>query len=1310
MNRRNNSSSRQQVASKSANVVTGKVGLNQVTVAGNSTTTVSNSSSNAEPVANQSQLTTNKDQTTAQNSNASLPTKQSSSNSISTAQPTAASHHYKLNPSGRFVLLCVQNVLKMGARTQLYLCPPGKCRQTLQVSLYQRISYKQQQLQNMSVVTNATGKNAINNPNTTGTTGNSTSGSIHTATSTTITLSSSSVTSNKGVNRSTGRMSTTSLSSTQLQLSDPHAHYFKLDYMIGADRLEEYEVLEEEFLINATKNQNSNSKQYDDVNDSDEEASTGDDDELIDIRYMFSEEPIHLDDDSLYHTISSEPLYTTPSTSDNNVNGNNNTNTNSKLPFNRKKIRYFDQITADEMMITRNYLKNEYRRCKQRSSYQLCFQLRQIHAEQFTSQQNQQPQKQLQNKSTTTEVFNKPKIPILKSDDEKAILETGISLFDHPMTPAMAAALLLESLTMNPIESIEGMAKCYDGIVAAGVALLDTPDPTQPMKARPKRSEIMAALAPLLITSLEQPSGDVIMILAKLRRMCGTVRYRRRFVQRIAPALIRPPDGAMWCLKHQNDMVAIFAATELILDAAFDVFGKGWYERGRWMLADSKRAETLSVAAKQLRNLSQESPDSLTFLHPTHRNRNRRLKRSSDHNLDEPLAEWEVIAVDRQIRISISNVFHTDWTRAAIHETIPRPIQQRTASTGGSNLRPRQASITSEMSPRAPRSPRGNSTGFGKAPASPLSESSMTSSEPQPPFSMPLTATNNDRAQTPPPPTSMYSGQQSMSEHELSPKQQQSSSSLLTMPQLPKSPKSYDRKLDLSPRRPSRDGNSGISNNNSNTTMLNMSITPLSPSASSIGSASEHITTHKPNTVGSMTLTSTTGPTAHYRMLTSTAAERKRTVAACRALRAQIQRFEDAFVQLHGRPPKGAGDRAPLATTYAQYREWKRAIRADAACRIQALFRGARCRWSLLRTNNPKITRIVRKRAGRTGTASIAHDKNTSSTTNINNKIAIPFEIDNMDPTSPDSYTKSNISSSSSPQWDNQLVPPRMASHNTLSPNDGYTISAGVPSSRQDDPQQQFNGNNNTNSTNSPSSSPSPTDQSPDSTFMNMSFAELQARKRDLKQQLKQYDMNFARKHGRMPVKSEKEPIRHLYESYNTLKSQITELERDGRHLLSNVSSGSGGQPIVVPPQQQQRTVSPTSGSDSGTDDSISGMINPSVGGLVDVSRAKRKLPKPGLTVPPVSGGTTSNSGAGGSSSNPLLGQDLISLKAEKQNLHTMLRSFEKDFFRENRRQVSSFADIRPVASQYRRYKEIKKQIASLQQQQHLSGGSSNEK
>eukprot|EP00957_Ditylum_brightwellii_P041298 3126315-Ditylum_brightwellii.AAC.2 len=54
-------------------------------------------------------------------------------------------------------------------------------------------------------------------------------------------------------------------------------------------------------------------------------------------------------------------------------------------------------------------------------------------------------------------------------------------------------------------------------------------------------------------------------------------------------------------------------------------------------------------------------------------------------------------------------------------------------------------------------------------------------------------------------------------------------------------------------------------------------------------------------------------------MLTSTAAEQKYTVAVCQALCAQITRSEEAFIQLHGRPPKGAVERAILATTYEQF-------------------------------------------------------------------------------------------------------------------------------------------------------------------------------------------------------------------------------------------------------------------------------------------------------------------------------------------------------------------------------------------------------
>ena len=64
-------------------------------------------------------------------------------------------------------------------------------------------------------------------------------------------------------------------------------------------------------------------------------------------------------------------------------------------------------------------------------------------------------------------------------------------------------------------------------------------------------------------------------------------------------------------------------------------------------------------------------------------------------------------------------------------------------------------------------------------------------------------------------------------------------------------------------------------------------------------------------------------------------------VQACRTLRMQIKRFEDSFQRQHGHVPKGK-ERAPLASTYCQYREWKKNIRDHAAAQVQALFRG----WS----------------------------------------------------------------------------------------------------------------------------------------------------------------------------------------------------------------------------------------------------------------------------------------------------------------------------------------------------------------------------
>jgi len=467
----------------------------------------------------------------------------------------------------------------------------------------------------------------------------------------------------------------------------------------------------------------------------------------------------------------------------------------------------------------------------------------------------------------------------------------------------------------------------------------------------------------------------------------------------------------------------------------------------------------------------------------------------------------------------------------------------------------------------------------------------------------------------------------------------------------------------------------------------------LSPSSSLGNSTTSDLLGYRPSSGSSIISTGSGGASqsAHYRQLTSTASERKRTVAACRALRAQITRFEEQFIMIHGRPPKGAAERAPLATTYSQYRDWKRAIRADAACRIQALFRGARTRWILTRGDNKQISRIVQSRASRKPyirQPSATSPRRQANQDTLLNQIGIPVEIGEGDqsrtsalrpsftssisarpqPPTPETFPGQQTNPSLAPQWASQVVSRRAESRDRTP--DGFPI---VSSGSR-----------------SPAAPSSPS-HSTAANSVSATLNRLQARKRELKQDLKKYDMDFARKHGRMPVKAEKEPIRHLYESYNALKSQITAFEQETARASSTtppVQQLSAPAPIAPPPSSRIISAPPTPPDSSDSDRSIDspGLI----GGRV------RRQHQPGRS-PPVS---ASASSVGES-------QDLAALKAEKAQLHQMLRSYEKDFFKKHQRQVSSFADIKPVASQYRRYKEIKKAITALlnQLQQGRSQG-----
>jgi hypothetical protein len=1172
--------------------------------------------------------------------------------SASSGQGNQPQHNNDLNPvpvparpchSARLALLVSQNAIRMGARTQLGLCPPGRARRGLQTALRQR-------------------------------------------------------------SRSNNR--TTLVRRTGSQSNTDTGGYYGLEKMLGAESLDDYANQEEDFLLNTNTF---------DV-ESDEEASSGDEDELNNIQDLLNEDDSpSLDDEKKYINLR-EPLFT-PIGAESLANSNGGrmssiANSGSgKLPFNRRKLRYFDAVTAPEKMAARAYLTKETRKSKQRDVVLLARHLRKM------QRQERRRMKQERGGALDDTDFSDQ-----ENDDprEKGLISGCVSQFEQSMTPAMSAALVMESLSLNQLESVEGMAKCYDGIVAAGVALLDANvnDPSSPSSQDSNslrtRSEIMAALTPLLITSLEQPSGEVFLNLAKLRRMCGTPRYQRRFIQRTAPSLIRPPRGAIWCLRHQNDMEPILAAAELIFDSAAEIFSKGWYDRGQLLLADSKRAETLNTAAMQLRNLSSEVHDSLTLgglsSHGHGVWRGNKFKHGKDNSKSssEPLAEWEVIAVDRQIRVSISSIISTDWSRVVVHRDseINKSYGRNRSALARKNSYPGDMSpksiVTSPMSPARPSSAKTHVSSPGPnhppsgPPAQPIFAENAFPTSFSPAVDTQLAAERsispNFSSAPKSPTTPSRSGMDEIDYSGFPPAGQ-------TPPRSPIPRDFYGETTSLippvtptvmSPSSPRR-GKSLIGGALFLKESISNQTAPTSTNPQAAGEKPSDIVAHRPvssfvSSTSSVTSSVTGGAQpAHYRMLTSTAAERKRTVAACRALRAQITRFEDAFIQLHGRPPKGAGERSPLSTTYAQYREWKRAIRADAACRIQALFRGAMARWMLLGSNNSRITRVVMTKAGRL--SDVGNSAQSSGQDNVLKQLSIPAEIGELEPDGnavpgsgpmgPSSGEKtyndgadiflgqgqSSGGQSLPPQWGNQVVRRRSGS-NERPPHDSFSGSS--PTS------------------NKPFSSPSGSVSSANSSdIMGMlPLSDLQARKRDLKQQLKHYDMNFARKHGRMPVKSEKEPIRNLYENYNALKSQITTMELDGRTmamlpLIMQQQLQQQQQPPVLP----QRTVSPTSGPESGDESPTMGL------------RGKRKQLKSPIFDSISAASTTSTSTP---SSGPP-SQDLPALKVEKGKLHQMLRSYEKDFFKEHKRQVSSFTDIKPVASQYRRYKEIKKAISALQ-------------
>mmetsp|Transcript_20548 Transcript_20548/g.31393 ORF Transcript_20548/g.31393 Transcript_20548/m.31393 type:complete len:1253 (+) Transcript_20548:246-4004(+) len=1058
---------------------------------------------------------------------------------------------------------------------------------------------------------------------------------------------------------------------------------------------------------------------------------------------------------------------------------------------------------------------------------------------------------------------------------------------------ALGSALLTETLTANKYESMEGLGKCYAGLMDAGRGVLATKNAetnnnnnsnnnedqngngntnTASTNTNPSSSKahthtmmddtknILRSIEVLCLTQLTKATGDALHTLGQLYSMCGTARYQRRMVQRIGPLLLRPPYSAPYSVQHIRDMEPILVVTEIILRHSHSIFGDGWYARGQAIREDEARMHTIQAAASYLQNLPVYSMcgNKADGKHMMMGSNSAPLGGGSNHH---PLnGSSEVQKLDMLIRSTVMGVSrgmcsysltygNNSLGHGSSHHGLPMLQSVGSAggmSTGGGGNGGSGNGGGAYSNKKCPLSPRVNkppvaaaaSTNTANATANAVVEVQMPSVTPAPVSIISTTVTATTTTNT----------------GEVSPTQQQQQTSNTATtnaaaqqyPTAPLTPKPSIPQYVL------HDTNTNYS-------------TPRSPGSPPKSPYYYH------NTSTSRTAKHNANwmHTQQNNRLLLDGMERLRTVMACRALRQQITAYEDRFEQMYRRKVKKPADKAPLASTYAQYREWKRVIRSDAARRIQALGRGYCCRRTLLeaapdddddeehaaalkalikRNNYHAAAALALRNKFTTSSSGMPHNKvpvvmtlpvvsttdvlygagaahnvgvevvvqpglpqprsssgghhhhgggsgggvfmNTQQqhlggnmvhrsqmqqysqqqrllvsqqqqqqqqgshhqhpqlhTSNNHNNVMVQQQQNHhhhhpaaaahsnaahvVHHNNNSNNNNNNISSSRAAAYNNRRLnarQPQQQQHPTQQQQQPYHPSTAAYNVQQQHPHNHnaaavaaamehhhpqnhtYSNNNNSRHSGGGNSAPSPNhphhphhhrhhhsneasigsnDSSDDSSSgfsRSRGIKELLRQKRELKAQLKQYDNNFKRQHGRMPVKAEKEPIRHLYETYNTLKAKIAMLEAGGDVGNVNIPSSYEGSPSSLSGHRSPRTLTPPPPLN----------INTGVGVGVGVGGSSG-------SVGSMSGNTSPNTISSYGSNV----QDMAALRQEKGHLHQMLRTYEKDFYQAHGRQVSSYEDIRPVAQQYRRYKEIKHAINALQEEERSLGRTS---
>ena len=196
---------------------------------------------------------------------------------------------------------------------------------------------------------------------------------------------------------------------------------------------------------------------------------------------------------------------------------------------------------------------------------------------------------------------------------------------------------------------------------------------------------------------------------------------------------------------------------------------------------------------------------------------------------------------------------------------------------------------------------------------------------------------------------------------------------------------------------------------------------------------------------------------------------------------------------------------------------------------------------------------------------------------------------------------------------------------------------------------------------------------------------EINQEKKNVKNELKYYDSAFIKIFAKPPGRADKEPMRPLYMYYQNLRKAISK----------KAYAKGGGSKRQSNEGSRASSVNSMGGSDFGSNTS-KGSFNNLIGVSDDDNTAyKSKIPFSEEEAKKAPAADLMKKL--GLADEKDLKKQIHDYMKERKHLRKVLDTFQKDFQKTYNRKLRFTKDISPVASEFKRYKELKKEIAKLE-------------